>query len=152
MSASLPIEFYQRLEESIGKEHATLAFAFTNEYLATIERSAQETVRLLTDTNKNAIREDLRKELASKADVELVSKELKGEIKSLDAKIDKTRIELEKNMDRLDAKIDKTRVELEAKIDRLDAKFNFVIALLIIALTLMNPVVAALLTKALKLG
>jgi hypothetical protein len=37
----------------------------------------------------------------------------------------------------------------------LDAKFNFVIALLhflIIVLTLMNPVVAALLTKALKFG
>jgi hypothetical protein len=29
MPVSLPIELYQRLEETIGKEHATLAFALT---------------------------------------------------------------------------------------------------------------------------
>jgi predicted transcriptional regulator len=134
MPVSLPIELYQRLEETIGKEHATLAFAFTNEYFSALERSTEETVRVLTDANKNAIREDLRKELASKADVELAKKEVKAEI------------------DKVDAKIDKVKLELEAKIDRLDTKFNFVIALLIIALTLMNPVVAAIITKALKLG
>jgi hypothetical protein len=142
----------------------------SNEYFSALERSTQETVRTLTDANKNAIREDLRKELASKEDVLMVRKdidlvkkdidlvkiELQSKVDKLDAKIDKVKTELDAKMDKvkieLDAKIDKTRVELEAKIDRLDTKFNFVIALLIIALTLMNPVVAAMITKALKLG
>lgn len=34
------------------------------------------------------------------------------------------------------------RVDMEGKIDKLSQKFNFMIILLIIALTLMNPVVA----------
>jgi hypothetical protein len=43
------------------------------------------------------------------------------------------------------------KAELEGKIARLDQKFNFMIVLMIIALTLMNPVVAEIIKRALKL-
>lgn len=43
------------------------------------------------------------------------------------------------------------RIELEGKIERLNQKLNFMIVLMIIALTLMNPVVAEIIKHALKL-
>ncbi len=43
---------------------------------------------------------------------------------------------------RLEAKIDQNKIALEGKIEKLNQKFNFMIILMIIALTLMNPVMA----------
>ncbi len=42
------------------------------------------------------------------------------------------------------------RTELERKIKRLNQKFNFMIVLLIIALALMNPVVAEIIKSLIK--
>jgi len=42
------------------------------------------------------------------------------------------------------------KVELEGKIDKLNQKFNFMIILLIIALTLINPVAAELIKSLLR--
>ncbi|MBI5186440.1 MAG: hypothetical protein HZA01_12045 [Nitrospinae bacterium] len=50
----------------------------------------------------------------------------------------------------LEGKIEHSRTELEGKIDKLNQKFNFIIILMIIALTLMNPVMAEVIKGFLK--
>ena len=62
---------------------------------------------------KLEVKDELSKELASKTDIALVKSE-----------------------------IALVKTELNARIDKLDIKLNFLIILMIIALTLMNPVVA----------
>ncbi|MBI5184191.1 MAG: hypothetical protein HZA01_00465 [Nitrospinae bacterium] len=47
-------------------------------------------------------------------------------------------------------KINTLRIELEGKVDKLNQKFNFMIILMIIALTLMNPVMAEVIKGFLK--
>ncbi len=72
------------------------------------------------------------------------------------------RIELEGKIENvrvgLEGKIENVRVGLEGKIElvktdikRLDMKLNFLIILMIIALTLMNPVMAEIIKNLLKL-
>jgi hypothetical protein len=82
---------------------------------------------------KLELKDELTKELATKADLIAARAELEGEIKNV-------RTELE-------GKIEKVRIELGARIDRLDLKLNLLILLVVIVLTVMNPVVAELLKK-----
>jgi len=79
------------------------------------------------------LKDELTKELASKADIMLVRQEMQT-----------MKVELE-------AKIDQNKIELAGKIEKLNQKFNFMIILMIIALTLMNPVMAEIIKNLLKL-
>ncbi len=84
------------------------------------------------------------------AKIERLASELDAKIESirgeLDAKIERVASTLDAKIEsvrgELDAKIENVRVGLDAKIDRVNLKLNFLIILMIIALTLMNPVVA----------
>jgi len=82
--------------------------------------------------------------------------ELLGKIEALYEKTEKDKAELlgkmERDKEELLGRIEKNRTELESKIARLDQKFNFMMVLLVLALTVMNPVVAEILKKILKLG
>jgi predicted nuclease with TOPRIM domain len=93
---------------------------------------------------KLELKDELTKELATKADLIAARAELEG-------KIEKVRAELEgeiKNVrTELEGKIEKVRIELGARIDRLDLKLNLLILLVVIVLTVMNPVVAELLKR-----
>jgi len=87
--------------------------------------------------------------------------ELLGRIDALYEKTEKDKTEL---LGRIDALYEKTekdkaellgiikqnKVELEGKIEKLNQKFNFMIILMIIALTLMNPVVADIIKGLIK--
>lgn len=129
MAQTISVELYQLLEEKLGKEEAKKVASAVELGLEIIEKKAEAVVL----QKKLEIREELTKELASKADILILREEFFGETKSI-------RQEMQT-----------IKIELEGKIERLNQKFNFMIILLIIALTLMNPVAAEIIKNLLKL-
>ncbi len=72
MATALPVEIFEILEDKLGREQA-------HEIVKAMEYAAGDIAR----QKKAEIREDLTKELASKADLMIVKSELQGEIKAL---------------------------------------------------------------------
>ena len=72
MPSALPVEIYEILEDKLGREQA-------HELVKDMEYAAGDIAR----QKKAEIRDDLTKELASKADLMVVKSELQGEIKAL---------------------------------------------------------------------
>ncbi|MEK6673075.1 MAG: hypothetical protein AABY42_06310 [Nitrospirota bacterium] len=133
MAQTITIELLQLLEDKLGKEEGRKVAEAINIGLDAIEKKADAVVL----QKKLELKDELTKELITKA-------EFFGEIKTLRQEMQTMKVELE-------AKIDQNKIELEGKIAKLDQKFNFMIILMIIALTLMNPVVAEIIKRALKL-
>jgi len=103
--------------------------------------------------------EGVRVELTEK--IEGVKTELNARIDGVNAKVDSIKAELDAKIEgvkaELSAKIDKVKSDLESQIRKLesqiqktDMKLNFLIVLTIIAITLMNPVVAEIIKSLLK--
>ncbi len=72
MTTALPVEIYEILEDKLGREQA-------HELVKAMEYAAGDIAR----QKKAELREDLIKELASKADLMVVKSELQGDIKAL---------------------------------------------------------------------
>jgi len=132
-TTTLPLEIYQLLETKLGKKEAVKVSKALENGVETMQKKADE----LALQKKLEIKDELSKELASKADVASVKSELKSEIALV-------KIEL-------NAKIDNLDIRLNARMDKLNIKLNFLIILMIIALTLMNPVVAEIIKNLLHL-
>ena len=84
--ATIPLELYDLFEEKLGKEKAKEAVELVKETLETVEEKAKEQKTVV----KAELKDELRKELATKEDIavvrqeiETVRQELKGEIKVL---------------------------------------------------------------------
>jgi hypothetical protein len=84
--ATIPLELYELFEEKLGKEKAKEAIELVKEALETVEKKAKEQKTVV----KAELKDELRKELATKEDIavvrqeiETVRQELKGEIKVL---------------------------------------------------------------------
>ena len=103
--------------------------------------------------------EGVRVELTEK--IEGVKTELNARIDGVNAKVDSIKAELDAKIEgakaELSVKIDKVKSDLESQIRKLesqiqktDMKLNFLIVLTIIAITLMNPVVAEIIKSLLK--
>ena len=129
MAQTIPIELLQLLEDKLGKEEGRKVASAIEIGLEAIEKKA-EAVAL---QKKLEIKDELTKELATKADIV----RLEGEIRTIKADFE--------------GKIETVRSNLEGKIEKLNQKFNFMIILIIIALTLMNPVVSEIIKNLLKL-
>jgi DUF917 family protein len=151
LAMSIPVSLYERLERKFGREEALEIAKMIEDFFDEMDRKAGE----IALQKKLELKDELTKELATKADlitaraelegkIEKVRAELEGEIKNvrteLEGKIENVRTELE-------AKIENVRIKLESRIDRLDLKLNLLILLVVIVLTVMNPVVAELLKK-----
>ncbi|MBI5184125.1 MAG: hypothetical protein HZA01_00115 [Nitrospinae bacterium] len=117
MAATLPLEIYELLEKKVGRDEAKEVIKIIDASLETIEKKAEG----IALQKKLEIKDELTKELATKADL-LV---LKAEMSAM-------------------------KTELERRIDNLNQKLNFMIILMIIALTLMNPVMAEVIKGLLK--
>jgi hypothetical protein len=163
MESTIPYELIQSFEIEFGKKKTGEFIKFYEKVVETFEEKANG----LALQKKFELKDDLTKELATKADFLLVKAEMqlvKADLKlvqtDLENRIDKTRIDLENRIDKtridLENRIDKTRIDLENRIDKVDMKLtmrlNLLIILTLIALTFMNPVVAKLLSNWLKLG
>lgn len=110
MGYTIPVKVYEKLEEKLGKETASIV-------VETPEKSIDETIKESKENLKIVISEELKKELATKYDLKLVETELRKEI-------DLLREEMHKEIDlvRKDMKIMELRI----------------IAILIIAMLLLN--------------
>jgi len=129
MACALTIDLLDTLNEKLGKEEAKkLAEAIEATYEGIDKKIESSTLQ-----RKLELRDELTRELASKADLLAVEAKLEG-------KIDTIRQEMQT-----------IKIEIEGKIARLEQKFNFLIVLNIIALTLMNPVAAEVIKRLLKL-
>jgi len=126
---SIPVSLYERLERKFGRDEALEIAKMIEDFFDEMDRKAGE----IALQKKLELKDELTKELATKADLITARAELEGEIKNV-------RTELE-------GRIEKVRIELGARIDRLDLKLNLLILLVVIVLTVMNPVVAELLKR-----
>jgi DUF917 family protein len=151
LAMSIPVSLYEKLEQKFGRDEALEIAKMIEDFFDEMDRKAGE----IALQKKLELKDELTKELATKADlitaraelegkIEKVRAELEGEIKNvrteLEGKIENVRTELE-------ARIENVRIKLENRIDRLDLKLNLLILLVVIVLTVMNPVVAELLKK-----
>ncbi len=155
---SIPINLYDMLERKFGREEAVEIVRTIEEFFKVMERKADE----LALQKKLELRDELVKELATKEDVMITKTDLRGEIGKVRDEVERVRVELmgeivkvrteleakiENVRAELDAKIDKVRNELKSDIDKISLKLNLLIVLVIIVLTIMNPVVAEIIKK-----
>jgi len=127
MARAIDLELLQLLEDKLGKDEARKVAKAIELGLEVMEKRAEE----LALQKKLELRDELTKELASKADIQV----LKAEIQAV-------RAEMQAMEERLEAKIDKVRTELSAKIEneilRLDRKFTILFIILFFTLILVN--------------
>ncbi|MBF0553743.1 MAG: hypothetical protein HQK96_04215, partial [Nitrospirae bacterium] len=124
MSTMLPIEIYDLLEKKIGKEDAREVGKILTASLDAIEKKAEAVAVQM----KAEIKEELTKELATKADVAEFKAEIMGEFKRVDGEFK-----------RVDGQFKELRAEMkgEYRALRLEQKIIFIVLASIILLT--NP-------------
>jgi hypothetical protein len=169
MARAIDLELLQILEDKLGKETARKVAQAIEIGLEVMEKRAEE----LAIQKKLELRDELTKELASKADIQVLKTEiqavraetqadlqaLRAEMQAmeqrLEAKIELVRKELGGEIDKvkteLDGKIDKVRAELREEILRLDRKFTILFIILFFTLILFNQNALEFLLKVLGL-
>jgi len=143
MAQALPLDVYHLLEDRLGREQADKVASAIEIGFDLIEKKA-DAVAL---QKKLELREELTHELATKADLRLTEAKLEGKMETL-----KTDLERKMEMFKIDleGKMETMNVGFGARIDGLNQKLNFMIILMLLALTLMNPVMADLIKGALR--
>jgi len=131
MAVNIPIDLYNKIEQSVGKEKAIEVAKLVEDTINYIDE------RVLEETKKRKIelREDLRKELATKEDVLLVKEELNGKIETvrqeLNGKIDSVREELNGKIETVRQEIESLRQELKGEMKVLKMWIFFLGALIV---------------------
>jgi hypothetical protein len=123
MPKAIDLELLQLLEDKLGKEEARKVAQAIELGLEIMEKRAEE----LAIQKKLELKDELTKELASKADIQV----LKAEIQAV-------RAEMQAMEQRLEAKIEKVRSELREELLRLDRKFTILFIILFFTLILVN--------------
>ncbi len=136
MARAIDLELLQLLEDKLGKETARKVAQAIELGLEILEKRAEE----LAIQKKLELKDELVKELASKADIQV----LKTEIQAV-------RAEMQAMEQRLEAKIEKVRLELKEEIFKLDRKFTIMFIILFFTLILVNQNVLEFLLKVLGL-
>ena len=136
MARAIDLELLQLLEDKLGKEEARKVAQAIELGLEVLEKRAEE----LALQKKLELKDELTKELASKADIQV----LKAEIQAV-------RAEMQAMEERLEAKIEKVRLELKEEILKLDRKFTIMFIILLFAVILVNQNALEFLLKVLGL-
>jgi len=144
MARAIDLELLQLLEDKLGKETARKVAQAIELGLEVMEKRAEE----LAIQKKLELRDELTKELASKADLLALKAEMQAMEQRLEAKIELVRKELS-------GEINKVKTELSAKIEneilRLDRKFTILFIILFFTLILVNQNALEFLLKVLGL-
>jgi hypothetical protein len=111
MARAIDLELLQLLEDKLGKEEARKVAQAIELGFEILEKRAEE----LALQKKLELKDELTKELASKADIQV----LKAEIQAV-------RAEMQAMEQRLEAKIEKVRLELKEEIFKLEHKLNII--------------------------
>ncbi|QWK18972.1 MAG: hypothetical protein KNN13_05450 [Hydrogenobacter thermophilus] len=138
MARVFPVELIFKLEEKLGKEEA-------KEFMSAVEQALEE----LSILRKLELKDELTKELATKADIKEVRvevAEVRAEIREVRAEVDRVRAEVAQVKAELNARIDR----LEARIDKLEFYIKLMICILILAIALYSPVFAELIKSLIK--
>ncbi|MCU0428048.1 MAG: hypothetical protein MUF71_20745 [Candidatus Kapabacteria bacterium] len=131
MPATLPIELYQQITDKHGQE---IAVSIANIYagtVAAIEARGDE----LAQKKKLELREDLLKELASKAELMQVKTELQG---AVTATREELRGEIKALREEMRGEFKAVRTEIDLKIERLDRKFSILLTMILFAIIITN--------------
>jgi len=136
MARAIDLELLQLLEDKLGKETARKVAQAIEIGLEVLEKRGEE----LALQKKLELKDELTKELASKADIQV----LKAEIQAV-------RAEMQAMEERLEAKIEKVRLELKEEILKLDRKFTIMFIILLFAVILVNQNALEFLLKVLGL-
>jgi hypothetical protein len=119
MARAIDLELLQLLEDKLGKETARKVAQAIEIGLEVMEKRAEE----LAIQKKLELRDELTKELASKADLQTLRAEMQAMEERLSAKIELVRREL-------DGKIEREILKLEHKLEH---KFNIIMFFIIIS-------------------
>ena len=88
--ATIPLEINELFEEKLGKEKAKEAVGLVKEVLETVEKKAKEQKTIV----KAELKDELRKELATKEDVAIREQKMETIYRELDQKIETVRQEI----------------------------------------------------------
>jgi hypothetical protein len=136
MPKAIDLELLQLLEDKLGKETARKVAQAIELGLEVMEKRAEE----LAIQKKLELRDELTKELASKADLLALKAEMQAMEAKLEAKIEKVRSELKEEI-----------FKLEHKLNIIDRKFTIMFIILFFTLILVNQNALEFLLKVLGL-
>jgi hypothetical protein len=136
MARAIDLELLQLLEDKLGKETARKVAQAIELGLEVMEKRAEE----LAIQKKLELRDELTKELASKADLLALKAEMQAMEAKLEAKIEKVRSELKEEI-----------FKLEHKLNIIDRKFTILFIILFFTLILVNQNALEFLLKVLGL-
>ena len=133
MPVTIPIEAYEELEKGLGKEGA-------KKVVKALESVISDATEYKWKVSKEEIIDAMRKESDN---MRGEFNGLRGEFNGLRNVFDGLKVELRKEF--------VTKELFVSELKRVEMKLNFLIILMIIALTLMNPVMAEIIKGLLKL-
>jgi len=136
MARAIDLELLQLLEDRLGKEEARKVAQAIELGLEILEKRAEE----LALQKKLELRDELTKELVSKADLLALKAEMQAMEAKLEAKIEKVRSELKEEI-----------FKLEHKLNIIDRKFTIMFIILFFTLILVNQNALEFLLKVLGL-
>ena len=134
MARAIDLELLQLLEDKLGKETARKVAQAIELGLEVLEKRAEE----LAILKKLELKDELTKELASKADIQVLKTEIQAVRAETQADLQALRAEMQAMEQRLEAKIEKVRLELKEEIFKLDRKFTILFIILFFTLILVN--------------
>jgi len=136
MAGAIDLELLQLLEDKLGKEEARKVAQAIELGLEILEKRAEE----LALQKKLELRDELTKELVSKADLLALKAEMQAMEAKLEAKIEKVRSELKEEI-----------FKLEHKLNIIDRKFTIMFIILLFTVILVNQNALEFLLKVLGL-
>jgi len=136
MGYTIPIEIYEKFEEKLGKEAASVV-------VKALEMSIREAIKEGKEDIKTRLTEELKKELATKYDIELLKKDIDVLRKDIDVlrqeankEIGVLREEMHKEIGIVKKEIDLVKKEID--LARKDMKIITIIILAVIILLNQN--------------
>jgi ABC-type phosphate transport system auxiliary subunit len=139
MLQPINIELYQFLEERLGKEEARKVAEVIERSFEAIEKKAEEVAL----QKKLEIKDELTKELATKADIARLEGEVKADIARLEGEIQTFKADFEGKIYNLktdlEGKISALKTDLEGKISVLRMEFRVYFVILIAVIILSSP-------------
>jgi hypothetical protein len=120
MARAIDLELLQLLEDKLGKETARKVAQAIELGLEVMEKRAEE----LAIQKKLELRDELTKELASKADIQVLKTEIQTVRAETQADLQALRAEMQAMEQRLEAKIELVRKELGGEIDKVRAELS----------------------------
>jgi predicted nucleic acid-binding Zn-ribbon protein len=130
MPYTLPIEIYKLLEEDLPKEKAFQVAKAIETSVQTVEQRAEAIAR----EKKLEVRDELSKELASKADISHV----RIEIAAVQAEMDGLRKEIKAEFAAVRAEMAALESRIETRFTQLDRKFTIYFVVLAALIVLLN--------------